>query len=206
MSTAAYELESLSQKIWTLRRDHAGDFEEYSDLGHASVIATWQAQYELWADTVLDLQDAQTLSSGPSPWSGDNGMQSGGQSGMSVQQGTPGQSIQCSSKIHYIWGTARYTLDPRMVFQASTHRQSTCRTASQCNLTFQCRTINKCSLRLQELFLKVTHLCPTTCQVGQAYLPNNRCKIVDLRRCQMHRTSRQDQVQIQNPNRIKACQ
>ncbi len=94
MSTAAYELESLSQKIWTLRRDHAGNFEEYSDLGHASVIASWQAQYELWADTVLDLQDAQTLGGGPSPWSGDNGMQSGGQPGLSVQQGMPGQSVQ----------------------------------------------------------------------------------------------------------------
>ncbi len=67
MFTAAYELEFLSQKIWTLRRDHAGDFEEYSDLGHASVIASWQAQYELWADTVLDLQDAQILGGVPSP-------------------------------------------------------------------------------------------------------------------------------------------
>ncbi len=85
MSIAAYELESLSRKLWTLRRDHAGDFEEYSDLGHVSVLASWQAQYELWADTVLDLQDARTLGSGPAPWSGDNGEHSSGQPGWGMQ-------------------------------------------------------------------------------------------------------------------------
>ena len=93
MSTAAYELESLSRKIWTLRRDHAGDFEEFSGLGHASVLASWQAQYELWADTVLDLQDAQTLTNGSSSWTGDNGRQGDSQPPWSMPQALPVQSM-----------------------------------------------------------------------------------------------------------------
>lgn len=59
MSSMAYELESLSRRIWALRRDHAEEFEDFSNVGHASIISAWQARYELWADTVLDLQEGQ---------------------------------------------------------------------------------------------------------------------------------------------------
>ena len=53
----AFELESLSKRIWTLRREKANEFVGFTALTHAIVIATWQTQYELWADTVADIQE-----------------------------------------------------------------------------------------------------------------------------------------------------
>ena len=68
MSSLAYELESLCRRIWALRRDHAEEFEDFSNVGHASVISTWQARYGLWADTVLDLQEGQVEANKPQSW------------------------------------------------------------------------------------------------------------------------------------------
>lgn len=76
----------------TLLRDLAGEFKKYSEIGHASVIASWQSQFEMWVDTVLDLQDAQALGNGPAPWSGGNGIQDGGRPGWGAQE-MPGHSM-----------------------------------------------------------------------------------------------------------------
>lgn len=59
MTSSAYELEALSRRIWSLRVEHAWEFEGYSESSHQAIISGWQAQYELWADTVLDIQEGQ---------------------------------------------------------------------------------------------------------------------------------------------------
>ena len=59
MTSSAYELESLSRRIWSLRVEHAWEFEGYSDAEHQVVVSGWRSQYELWADTILDIQEAQ---------------------------------------------------------------------------------------------------------------------------------------------------
>ena len=63
MTSAAYDLESLSRRIWILRFEHAWEFEGFQESGHQAVIASWQAQYELWADTVLDIQEGDSAAS-----------------------------------------------------------------------------------------------------------------------------------------------
>ena len=63
MTSAAYDLESLSRRIWSLRFEHAWEFEGYEESGHRVVIAHWQSQYELWADTVLDIQEGDSAAS-----------------------------------------------------------------------------------------------------------------------------------------------
>lgn len=78
MSSLAYELESLCRRIWALRRDHAEEFEDFSNVGHASVISNWQARYELWADTVLDLQEGQVEANKLQPWSQNSGSSNNG--------------------------------------------------------------------------------------------------------------------------------
>ncbi|KAF6224525.1 hypothetical protein HO133_011102 [Letharia lupina] len=60
-ASAAYELESSSRRIWGLRHEHSWEFEGYSEAGHEAVFAHWRAEYEMWADTVLDIQDGQIL-------------------------------------------------------------------------------------------------------------------------------------------------
>ena len=57
MASAAYELEAQSRRIWSLRVEHAWEFEGFTEAGHQSVISGWQSQFELWADTVLDIQE-----------------------------------------------------------------------------------------------------------------------------------------------------
>ena len=57
VASAAYELEAKSGRIWSLRVEHAWEFEGFSESGHQSVISGWQAQFELWADTVLDIEE-----------------------------------------------------------------------------------------------------------------------------------------------------
>lgn len=61
MTSAAYELESSSRRIWALRYEHSWEFGGYSEAGHQAVISKWQAEYEMWADTVLDFHDGQIL-------------------------------------------------------------------------------------------------------------------------------------------------
>ena len=63
MTSAAYDLESLSRRIWSLRFEHAWEFEGFQESGHQTIIAHWQAQYELWADTVLDIQEGDSAAS-----------------------------------------------------------------------------------------------------------------------------------------------
>ena len=69
MAPAAYELESLSRRIWTLRFEHASEFEGYQEWGHQVVMANWQNEYELWADTVADIQDGELMASVQSNYS-----------------------------------------------------------------------------------------------------------------------------------------
>ncbi len=57
MASAAYELEAQSRRIWSLRVEHAWEFEGFTEAGHQSVISGWQSHFELWADTVLDIQE-----------------------------------------------------------------------------------------------------------------------------------------------------
>ena len=57
MASAAYELESQSRRIWSLRVEHAWEFEGFTEAAHQSVISGWHSQFELWADTVLDIQE-----------------------------------------------------------------------------------------------------------------------------------------------------
>ena len=59
MASAAYELESLSHRLWRIRSEHAHEFESFQETGHQFCILHWQAQYELWADTVLDIQEGE---------------------------------------------------------------------------------------------------------------------------------------------------
>lgn len=67
MTSAAYELESSSRRIWGLRYEHSWEFEGYSEAGHQAVFSKWQAEYEMWADTVLDIQDGQILADAANP-------------------------------------------------------------------------------------------------------------------------------------------
>ena len=57
MASTAYELEAQSRRIWSLRVEHAWEFEGFTEAGHQSVISGWHSQFELWADTVLDIQE-----------------------------------------------------------------------------------------------------------------------------------------------------
>jgi hypothetical protein len=57
MASIAYELEAQAHRIWSLRVEHSWEFEGFLESGHQSVITGWQAQYEMWADTVLDIQE-----------------------------------------------------------------------------------------------------------------------------------------------------
>lgn len=57
MASAAYELEAQSRRIWSLRVEHAWEFEGFTEAAHQSVISGWHSQFELWADTVLDIQE-----------------------------------------------------------------------------------------------------------------------------------------------------
>ena len=63
MTSAAYDLESLSRRIWSLRFEHAWEFDGFQEPGHRAILASWQAQYELWADTVLDIQEGDSAAS-----------------------------------------------------------------------------------------------------------------------------------------------
>ncbi|CAF9942732.1 hypothetical protein IMSHALPRED_004607 [Imshaugia aleurites] len=67
MTSAAYELESIARRIWGLRFEHSWEFEGYSEAGHQAVYSKWQAEYEMWADTVLDIQDGQVLADAANP-------------------------------------------------------------------------------------------------------------------------------------------
>ena len=67
MTSTAYELESSSRRIWGLRYEHSWEFEGYSDAGHQAVFSQWRAEYEMWADTVLDIQDGQILADAANP-------------------------------------------------------------------------------------------------------------------------------------------
>ena len=67
MTSTAYELESSSRRVWALRYEHSWEFEGYSDAGHQAVFSKWQAEYEMWADTVLDIQDGQILADAANP-------------------------------------------------------------------------------------------------------------------------------------------
>ncbi|CAD6578741.1 MAG: hypothetical protein ASARMPRED_008825 [Alectoria sarmentosa] len=67
MASTAYELESSSRRIWGLRYEHSWEFEGYSEAGHQAVFSKWQAEYEMWADTVLDIQDGQILADVANP-------------------------------------------------------------------------------------------------------------------------------------------
>ena len=57
MASTAYELEAQSRRIWSLRVEHAWEFEGFTEAAHQSVISGWHSQFELWADTVLDIQE-----------------------------------------------------------------------------------------------------------------------------------------------------
>lgn len=67
MASTAYELESSSRRLWGLRYEHSWEFEGYSEAGHQAVYSKWQAEYEMWADTVLDIQDGQILADAANP-------------------------------------------------------------------------------------------------------------------------------------------
>ena len=67
MTSIAYDLESSSRRIWGLRYEHAWEFEGYSEVGQQAVFFKWQAEYEMWADTVLDMQDGQILTDAANP-------------------------------------------------------------------------------------------------------------------------------------------
>ena len=76
VTSAAYDLESLSRRIWNLRFEHASEFEGYQDSGHQAVMTHWQSQYELWADTVADIQDGELTASGQNAYSVGSGSMS----------------------------------------------------------------------------------------------------------------------------------
>ena len=56
MTSLAYELEAQAHRIWILRVEHSWEFDGFSESGHQSAITGWQERYEMWADTVLDIQ------------------------------------------------------------------------------------------------------------------------------------------------------
>lgn len=90
MTSAAYELEALSRRIWSLRVEHAWEFEGFSDLEHHTIVSGLHAQCDLWADTVLDFQDGQI--NGPSPFP--NGNNSGDSAGEYMDSRTKQDSRQ----------------------------------------------------------------------------------------------------------------
>ena len=67
MTSIAYDLESSARRIWGLRYEHSWEFEGYSEVAHQAVFSKWQAEYEMWADTVLDIQDGQVLADAANP-------------------------------------------------------------------------------------------------------------------------------------------
>ncbi len=54
----AYQLEALAHRLWSLRYEHAWEFEGCNDAGHQAIISYWQAEYGLWSDTVFDIQES----------------------------------------------------------------------------------------------------------------------------------------------------
>lgn len=54
----AYQLEALAHRLWSLRYEHSWEFEGCNDAGHQAIISYWQAEYGLWSDTVLDIQES----------------------------------------------------------------------------------------------------------------------------------------------------
>lgn len=54
----AYQLEALAHRLWSLRYEHSWEFEGYNDAGHQAIFSYWQAEYGLWSDTVLDIQES----------------------------------------------------------------------------------------------------------------------------------------------------
>ena len=70
MASTAYELEAQSRRIWSLRVEHAWEFESFTEAAHQSVISGWHSQFELWADTVLDIQEGHfnTTDAKPDPY------------------------------------------------------------------------------------------------------------------------------------------
>ena len=91
MASIAYELEAQAHRIWSLRVEHSWEFEGYSESGHQSVISGWQAQYEMWADTVLDIQEGHSNPSDAKPSMSSNGLVNG------VAQGWDSQGRQDNS-------------------------------------------------------------------------------------------------------------
>lgn len=57
----------------------------YSESGHQSVISGWQAQYEMWADTVLDMQEGHSNPSDAKPSMSSYGLMSGTAQGWDLQ-------------------------------------------------------------------------------------------------------------------------
>ncbi|KAG8528773.1 uncharacterized protein KY384_006461 [Bacidia gigantensis] len=58
----ASELESLSRRLWCLRRDNANGFESFSSSQNAFILTTLQTNHELWEDTVLDFEEGHSNS------------------------------------------------------------------------------------------------------------------------------------------------
>lgn len=56
LSPAAARLKSLAREIWTLRFEHAEEF-EYSDVAQEQIITAWKIQFEFWSDVLEDLMD-----------------------------------------------------------------------------------------------------------------------------------------------------
>lgn len=59
MTSLAHTLESSSRRIWALRHEHSWEFDGDSDANQQIVLSHWRAEYEMWADTVLVIQDGQ---------------------------------------------------------------------------------------------------------------------------------------------------
>ncbi|KAL8789033.1 MAG: hypothetical protein Q9195_006999 [Heterodermia aff. obscurata] len=56
--SAAYKLESLSRRLLSLRSENLQDFDGFTDAGHSSETARLQTESQLWAATVLDIQES----------------------------------------------------------------------------------------------------------------------------------------------------
>ncbi|KAK3173202.1 hypothetical protein OEA41_006531 [Lepraria neglecta] len=84
-ASIAYELEAQAHRIWSLRVEHSWEFEGYSESGHQSVISGWQAQYEMWADTVLDFQEGHSNPSDAKSSISSNGLMDGTAQGWDLQ-------------------------------------------------------------------------------------------------------------------------
>ena len=100
MASAAYELEAQSRRIWSLRAEHAWEFEGFTEASHQSVICGWQAQFELWADTVLDIQEGHFNPAETKPLSHNSGLMSTTSEGWDPQRRQEHTgSIETDSKI-----------------------------------------------------------------------------------------------------------